>query len=522
MEEKLSGTLAIDLGNTNTVLAFQDQKGLKPILVEIPNITSFPGVIPTALWFEDSSETPKIGISALKMKDNSNSDLFFHSNFKRLIGNPFEKINKKNILTPTESGEKFFKILWENIPQKYLIKRLILTAPIDTYKGYREWLVNLCSEIYVDEIALVDEPTAASLGINVPFGSKIMTIDIGGSTIDMNIVKIEGGEGKSNPIAELLKFKGNDVSSISKQKVRCAEIISKTGSKIGGKDIDQWIVDYFIPENNYSINLLMAEEIKCKLSSSAIKYENKYPVKLFIEGYQEKVFYLSKEIFEKIIIENNLLNHLNYLLKDLLNEARGKFCTVDDLNSIILVGGGTQIPFIKEWIKNKISNIEIKSPPPVESIALGALAMTPGVTIKDILNKGLSIRLFNRREQKHFWHPIFCKGQTWPTENPLKLILQASKNNQNIFEIIIGETKKERVYDVIFEKGLPKLSEAQSEEEITLLNKKPLKIFLKNKSNIGEDNLKLFFRINKKANLLVECFDINDEFLGDHDLGNIL
>ena len=148
--------------------------------------------------------------------------------------------------------------------------------------------------------------------------------------------------------------------------------------------------------------------------------------------------------------------------------------------------------------------------------------MTPGVKIKDILNKGLSIRLFNRREQKHFWHPIFCKGQTWPTENPLKLILQASKNNQNIFEIIIGETKKERVYDVIFEKGLPKLSEAQSEEEITLLNKKPLKILLKNKSNIGEDNLKLFFRINKKANLLVECFDINDEFLGDHDLGNIL
>ena len=104
--------------------------------------------------------------------------------------------------------------MWASIPHKYEIKRLVLTAPIDTYKGYREWLVNLCAEISVDEIALVDEPTAASLGINVPFGSKIMTLDIGGSTVDMNIVKIEGGEGKSGPIAELLKFKGNDVSSI--------------------------------------------------------------------------------------------------------------------------------------------------------------------------------------------------------------------------------------------------------------------------------------------------------------------
>ena len=274
MEENLSGTLAIDLGNTNTVVAFQDQKDIDSVLVEIPNVTSSPGVIPTAVWYEESSKIPKIGISALNMRGKSSSDLFFHSNFKRLIGNPNEKTNQNNILNPTECGEKFFKFLWASIPKKYQIKRLVLTAPIDTYKGYKEWLVNLCEEISVDEIALVDEPTAASLGINIAFGSKIMTLDIGGSTIDMNIVKIEGGEGKSGPIAELLKFNGNDVSSISKQKLRCAEIIGKTGSKIGGKDIDQWIVDYFIPGNKYAINLLKAEEIKCKLSSSANIQQN--------------------------------------------------------------------------------------------------------------------------------------------------------------------------------------------------------------------------------------------------------
>ena len=98
MGKILSGTLAIDLGNTNTVIAFQDQKDISSILVEIPNITSSPGVIPTAVWFEEPSKTVKIGISALKMRDTSNSALFFHSNFKRLIGNPIEKINQKNIL----------------------------------------------------------------------------------------------------------------------------------------------------------------------------------------------------------------------------------------------------------------------------------------------------------------------------------------------------------------------------------------------------------------------------------------
>ena len=521
MDKILSGTLAVDLGNTNTVISFQINKENDPVLIEIPNITSSPGVIPTVVWFEDDSKNAIIGLSALRMKNNSNKELYFHHNFKRLIGNNCEKQSNK-ILSPEESGEKFFKILWGNIPKKYNIERLVLTAPIDTYKGYRYWLIKLCEELPVKEIALVDEPTAAGIGIKVPFGSKIMVIDIGGSTIDMNIIKIEGGEGKSAPIAELLKFNGKDVSSISKQKIRCAEIISKSGSKIGGKDIDQWIVDYFVPSNNDERNLLKVEEIKRKLSSPEIKYESKYSITLFLKEDVKKEFFISKELFEKILIKNNFLSHLNSLLKDLLNEARGNFCKVNDLNSIILVGGGSQIPLIKEWIAQKIPEIKVISPPPIESIALGALAMTPGVKIKDILNKGISIRLFNRREKKFFWHPIFYKGQSWPTENPLELILQASRDSQNIFEIIIGETKGKKAFDVIFVNGLPKLSEKQSDEEILIWrDKPPLKIKMKNDCKIGEDSLKLFFRIDKESNLYVKCQDANREYLGEFNLGNI-
>ena len=72
-----------------------------------------------------------------------------------------------------------------------------------------------------------------------------------------------------------------------------------------------------------------------------------------------------------------------------------------------------------------------------------------------------------------------------------------------------------------FENGLPKLSEFQSEEEILKWDKKPLKIELENKSNLGEDNIKLFFSITEKANLLVKCFNIQNEFLGEYNLGNI-
>ena len=44
---------------------------------------------------------------------------------------------------------------------------------------------------------------------------------------------------------------------------------------------------------------------------------------------------------------------------------------------------------------------------------------------------------------------------------------------------------------------------------------------LRNKSILGEDNLKLYFKINKKGDLLVNCFNVEDEFLGEYILGNI-
>ena len=88
---------------------------------------------------------------------------------------------------------------------------------------------------------------------------------------------------------------------------------------------------------------------------------------------------------------------------------------------------------------------QLKYPPPIQAIALGALAMTPGVKIKDILDKGISIKLFNRRTQKLFWHPIFCKGQTWPTERPFELTLQASEDYQNIFELLLERPKRKKL-----------------------------------------------------------------------------
>ena len=41
---------------------------------------------------------------------------------------------------------------------------------------------------------------------------------------------------------------------------------------------------------------------------------------------------------------------------------------------------------------------------PVEAVALGALRLTPGVTVKDVLQRGVSLRCWDQRSAEHRWH----------------------------------------------------------------------------------------------------------------------
>ena len=78
MAEKIIGTLSIDLGNTNTVLAFQGEKSSTPILLEMPLITKSPGIVPTAIWFDGiKGEQAIIGKRALEIFSKNNQAEYF-------------------------------------------------------------------------------------------------------------------------------------------------------------------------------------------------------------------------------------------------------------------------------------------------------------------------------------------------------------------------------------------------------------------------------------------------------------
>ena len=518
------GTLAIDLGSSTTVVVFQGENGQSPELLDLPPISRAPGEIPSLIW--QSSEEEEcflvgqeiIDLNLIDEKENNLSQ-----DFKRWIGSAEIEPLYNSLISPEKAGEILIHNIWEKVSEKVHIKRLVLTAPVDTYQAYRSWLVKVCNSLEVKEIALVDEPTAAAMGAGLEPGSTLLVLDFGGSTIDMSIVALEGGEGKASPIAQLVRFEGKNLEGKSTQVLRTAKVLGKSGLRLGGKDIDRWISNYLLPEDIPTISILKkAEELKCELSDIQQKETFVVTKKVTNKENEEKFLNLSKKGLEELLIEKGLLTSIEKLFNQTINAAKRNSFELNDLDFVVLVGGGSRIPLIRNYLKQICNSIPLLTPPPIEAIALGALNLTPGVQIKDVLNKGVSLRCWNKKNQKHIWHPLFLAGQPWPTNKPLEIILAASINNQLSIDLIIGEPQEEGSNEVIYINGFPTLRTIESKDKIKKINNTNISIPLDPPGEIGQDCVKLTFNINDNCQLEVEGIDLRNNIqIASKNLGEV-
>ena len=524
INKNVFGTLAIDLGSSTTVVVFQKENGQPPELLDLPPISRAIGEIPSLIWkSSEKEESYLIGQQIIDLNLINEKENNLSQDFKRWIGSTEIEPIYDSKITPEKAGEILIHSIWEKVSQKVNIKRLVLTAPVDTYREYRTWLVNVCNSLEVKEIALVDEPTAAAMGAGIEPGSTLLVLDFGGSTIDMSIVALEGGEGQASPIAQLVRFDGNNLEGKSTQVLRTAKVLGKSGLRLGGKDIDRWIFHHLLPEENPTNSILRkAEELKCELSNTNIKETLVITKKVNNIQNEEKFLKLSKKGLEELLIEKGLLKSIEKLFIQTINSAKRNSFELKDLDSVVLVGGGSRIPLIKNYLSDICNSIPFLTPPPIEAIALGALHLTPGVQIKDVLNKGVSLRCWNKKNEKHIWHPLFLAGQTWPTNKPLEIILAASINNQLSIDLIIGEPQEEGSNEIIYTNGLPTLTTIESKDKIKKITNTIISIPVDPPGEIGQDCIKLIFNINDNCQLEVEGVDLrNNKEITKQNLGEI-
>ena len=524
------GTLAIDLGSTTTVVAFQSAVRSEVDLLDLPAITRETGAIPSLIWAEDAVSGPAlVGLEVLENGLHERDAPQLHRDFKRWIGVASDQQNVERRLSPEQAGARLLHEIWKRMPPELSIERLVLTAPVDQGSGYRDWLLKACELMQVAEIALVDEPTAAALGAGLEAGSKLLVVDLGGGTLDLSLVALEGGEGRAAPVAQLLRFRGQDLNN-SRQALRQAKVLGKAGINLGGRDLDRWILDELcpggLPEEGDGLMALLnaAERLKCRLSDPAI--QNRESLTETANGPDLTAptrLSMDRHKFSRLLEERGLFEALEGLLSKTLRDAELNGCPAEDLDAVVVVGGGAHLPQLRDWLTEKLSPTPLLTPPPMEAVACGALSLTPGVRMQDLLQRGISLRCWNQRSNSHHWHPLFLPGQPWPSSKPLELILSASSPDQESLELVLGESRGETRHEVVMVNGLPRVIEKNDGwDDVTRRPDTACELPLDPPGQPGEDCLKLRFHLNDQAELILEGEDLRSgESLEPRPLGTV-
>ena len=439
--------IAIDFGTSNTVIARWNRVTQQPETLSLPGLSyrsgQSPPLIPSLVYVQDASQDQAIVGQAVRDRGlDLGSDPRFFRNFKRGIG------SKVQGFLPELDGRS---IRFEQVGQWFLSQviqqlkaiepeageSIVFTVPVDSFESYRLWLGQVCAELQIDQVRMLDEPTAAALGYGLADRETLLVIDFGGGTLDLSLVSLDRGT-QAKPIGFILKWGQKSFAEKSAQQPKTARVIAKAGQNLGGSDLDHWLVDHFAATQGLAITPLttrLAERLKIQLSLQTQAQE----VYFNDETLDSIELQLSRSEFEQILQQHQFFDRLDDCMAQVLQQARRQGFAASDIDAVLLVGGTSQIPAVQTWVRQYFTPDKVRCEKPFEAIAQGALQLSQGIEIRDFLYHSYGVRYWDRRNNCHSWHSIIKSGQPYPMRDPVDLVLGASLENQPSIELIVGE-----------------------------------------------------------------------------------
>jgi len=518
-----SSIYAIDFGTSNTVITRWNPATQATETVSLPGLSvrvgDNPPLIPSLVYVEDATQAKILAGQTVRDRGlDLSSDPRFFRNLKRGIGTDiqgFLPTLDDTTLTFEQVGEWFLAHLIRGLKaQDPNMEALTFTVPVDSFEAYRHWLGQVSQSLQVEQVRMLDEPTAAALGYGLGDRDTLLVIDFGGGTLDLSLVQltISQSPSKAKPLGFILKWGEKNLAETSSQKRQIAQVIAKAGKNLGGADIDHWLVDHFAETQqlpNTPLTTRLAERLKIELSSRQSATEAYFNDET-LESYELS---LDQEQFNAILSQQGFFDTLNESLQQVLRQARNQGFETADIDAVLLVGGTAQIPAVRDWVAQHFPPEKVQGDRPFEAIAQGALQLSQGVEVKDFLYHSYGIRYWNRREKRHDWHPIIPQGQPYPMEQPVELMLGASVNNQPHIELVIGELGIAETRTEVFFDGDRLITRTSSNDNA---NVQPLNdrdgarnlATLNPPGSPGSDRIKLLFWVDGERFLRVTVEDL--------------
>ncbi|WP_036476657.1 Hsp70 family protein [Myxosarcina sp. GI1] len=507
---------AIDFGTSNTAIARWNAATEQAEMVDLgelsQSITKLPPLIPSLVYVEDASQERVVVGQTVRDRglDMVNEPRFFRS-FKRGIGSPIQgflpQLDQKTLSFEQIGAWFLHKLIVQLQDNTETIQSLVLTVPVDSFEAYRHWLTGVFESLAVEQIRILDEPTAAALGYDATDKELLLVVDFGGGTLDLSLVRLA-----ENPQPQGFKLNWQRIWGNDKPQKPLARVLAKAGQNLGGSDIDRWLVDYFYSTQGLPKTSLierLAERLKIKLSSQSSASEVYFNDET-LESYELN---LDRDRFEDILRQQQFFERLDESMEQVIQQARRNGIEVEDIDGVLLVGGSVQIPAVRSWISKYFDENKLFGDCPYEAIVKGALQVAKNNEVKDFLYHSYGIRYWNRRQNCHSWHSIINTGQPYPLERPVELILGASTDNQTSLELIIGELGSTTSATEVYFDGERLVTRAAKPDTATVL---PLNdrdgartiAKLEPPGNPGSDRLKIVFEVDEGRYLRISVEDL--------------
>jgi len=514
--------IAIDFGTSNTVVARWHPVHQIPETLALPGLSvrlaENPPLVPSLLYVAAAAPTVSV-VAGQQVRDqglDNQRDPRCFQGFKRGIGaqiQGFLPVLDGQTISFEQVGQWFLSQVVEATRQMPLpVDSLVLTVPVDSFEAYRHWLGQVCQSLQIDQVRLLDEPTAAALGYGLTDEAMVLVVDFGGGTLDLSLVQLNLGLTPSRPLGFILKWGDRDFSQQSGQRPKVARVLAKGAQNLGGMDIDAWILESLAATRKLPVTPLtqrLAERLKIQLSTQSQARE------VYFDDATLDSFDLafSRDELVATLTQHDFFERLDSTLARVLQEGRRQGVTVKDIDAVLLVGGTTQMPAVQTWIQQHFEASQIRREKPFEAIAQGALQLAQGLELKDFLYHGYGIRYWDHRSNGHNWHSLIRPGQPYPMVEPVELILGASVANQPSIELVLGELGAETIDTEVFFDGdrliTRRLGGSQTSVQPLSDGGKPQTIAqLDPPGHPGSDRIKVLFQVDRDRFLRITVEDL--------------